>query len=167
MSLESAIQENTQALNALIAALQNNGARALVLPEERQADDAGIPATEPEIKKPAAEAVSSPSGATPPSQAKKAAAPAPTPAPESAPESAPGHQTKTESEEAPAITYEQIREGVLKVQIEKGRDTTLALLARHGVKNGKELKPEQYADFMERVNAILTGEYDPVAAELA
>lgn len=146
MSLESALQENTKALQSLIELMSKNVTLPAAAPVPAE-----VEAQKDEVKKPVAKGASSQNGATPLTEAPKAAAPV----------------VEVAVEEAPAITYEQVREGVLKVQIEKGRDSTLALLARHGAKNGKDLKPEQYAKFMQDVEAVVSGEYDPTAAEAA
>lgn len=45
-----------------------------------------------------------------------------------------------------AIEYAQIGAAITAFAATNGRDATLAKLAEFGVKSGKELKPEQYAD---------------------
>jgi len=44
------------------------------------------------------------------------------------------------------VTYEDVRTLVLQVSKEKGRDVAAAVLALFGVAKAPELKPEQYAD---------------------
>ncbi len=46
----------------------------------------------------------------------------------------------------------------------KGREIAIAFLQRFGVKGGKELKPEQYADVVAMGAKILAGELDPTAS---
>lgn len=150
MSLEIALQENTAAIKELIAKLTAEGMtqRAAVgtvmhqVAQEATSKPEEVKKEAP-AKKPAAETASSPSGATPPTTEKKADAPA-------------GNQP----------TYDQVKDKLLALSKEKGREPTVALLSRFGVARGPDLKPDQYAKFIADVDAIFAGTYDPEAAEL-
>lgn len=165
MSLEIALQENTAAIKELIAKLTAEGLshRAAVGTIMHQAAEeattkpheaegvhaASAPHTKvntgkPEAKKPAAETASSPSGATPPTTEKKADAPT-----------------------GDRPTYDQVKDKLLALSKEKGREPTVALLSRFGAARGPDLKPDQYAKFIADVDAIFAGTYDPDMAELA
>lgn len=69
------------------------------------------------------------------------------------------------STDAPAPTYDDVKAKVLALSKDKGREPTVQLLLRHGVAKAPDLKPEQYADFIADVDAIIAGTYDPEAAE--
>lgn len=158
MSLEQNIAElntNIKALIAAMAARTGTGetaaeAKPLGTMYSPESPEAPTEAKKPtakkeagEVKKPAATA-SSPSGATPETTAQAESVPA-----------------------GDAPTYDQVKDRILTLSKEKGREPTVALMQRHGVSKGPDLKPEQYADFIKDVNAILAGTYDPEAAELA
>jgi hypothetical protein len=168
MSLETALQENTAAIQALIARLNQSelvSAAGLALANENEApaeysvtlgqtvkttDVKNVEVAEKtEEKKPAAQTASSPRGAKPPAQVAKAAAP------------------EQQPEQAVEVKYESVKESVIKVNEACGHEVIVALLARYGVKNGKELKPEQWAAFIEDAKNVLAGAYNPVDAELA
>lgn len=62
----------------------------------------------------------------------------------------PAAATPAAAAEAPAgaITYDQVRDKFMKVGEKRGVSVATAILGRFGVKNGRELKPEQYAAFI-------------------
>lgn len=62
--------------------------------------------------------------------------------------------------EEPAVTYDQVKELILKVNQEKGRPAIEELLSGFGVKKGPELKPEQYAEFVAAAETLLAGDED-------
>jgi hypothetical protein len=66
-----------------------------------------------------------------------------------------------------APTYDAVKDRVIALSKEKGREPTIALLQRHGVTKAPELKPAQYADFIADVDALLAGTYDAEASEIA
>ena len=79
--------------------------------------------------------------------AEKPAAPAP----------APAADTKPSADTAPtAVPYEKtgLPEKIAAC-VKKDRDGVVALLAEFGAKKGSELKPEQYAAFGEKIDALL------------
>lgn len=95
-----------------------------------------------------------------------AAAPAVSPKPKAettakpetaAPAPAPAADTKPSADTAPtAVPYEKT--GLpekIAVCVKKDRDGVVALLAEFGAKKGSELKPEQYAAFGEKIDALL------------
>lgn len=53
------------------------------------------------------------------------------------------------------LTYAQIGPMITSLVKAKGRDAAVALLKSFGVANGKELKPEQYADVAAKITAQL------------
>ncbi|MGZ3184387.1 MAG: hypothetical protein ACXU8N_18275 [Telluria sp.] len=73
--------------------------------------------------------------------------------------------TTAASSDAPAPTYDDVKAKVLALSKDKGREPTVQLLERHGVAKAPDLKPEQYADFIKDVDAIMAGTYNPEAAE--
>lgn len=74
-----------------------------------------------------------------PSPAPAAKAPAPKPAPKPEP--------KPEVKAAPdALDYAAVGTAITAYAAKHGRELTLAKLGALGVKSGKELKPDQYAD---------------------
>lgn len=100
---------------------------------------------------------------------KTGASPVPSPAP-AAPSPAPAAQVETKKPEAEqpkeeakaaktdtaaAVTYDQIKPLIIKLNTTKGREAAAGLLAEFGVTRGPELKPEQFADFFTRVTAAL------------
>ena len=138
MSLEVAIQENTVALRDLLAAIKANATVAAPVPAVKEA--------------------AAPSGKPKATSAEKAATPAPTPrtaaeaeaaAPEKKAEQSattPPAAASPATPKADAPTYQDAATAITKLSREKGRDTAVALLAKFGAANLKEVKPEQFAD---------------------
>lgn len=97
---------------------------------------------------------------------KTGASPVPSPAP-AAPSAAPVSVTEvkkpaaeqpkeeTKAETPTAVTYEQIKPLIIKLNTTKGREAAAGLLAEFGVTRGPELKPEQFAEFFTKVTAAL------------
>ena len=74
-----------------------------------------------------------------------------------APAPAPAADTKPSADTAPtAVPYEKtgLPEKIAAC-VKKDRDGVVALLAEFGAKKGSELKPEQYAAFGEKIDALL------------
>ena len=119
MSIEQALAENTAALHALTAVLAKLG---IAPPAQlaRPAQDAA-PAAKAEKPKPAAKP-----------------APAPAPAPAAATKPAPA-----------ALDYAPVGAAITAYAAANGREAAVAKLALLGVKSGKELKPDQYADALD------------------
>ena len=128
MSLESAIAENTAALAKLSALIAELTARPPI-------PDAPT-ATAPAPRKMKAE----PQGEAPAPTAAAPAASAPTA--EAAPAAAP-----SQSADAPAITYDQLKPKIVALA-KRDRAAAEQLLARFGAKVGTDLKPEQYSDVL-------------------
>lgn len=71
-----------------------------------------------------------------------------------------------EAKNAPEYDYNKdIRPLILDMSKNKGREPTVAALARFGAKAGAELKPERYADAFQYFNDVLSGKVDPLKAE--
>lgn len=144
MSLEAAIQENTAAINKLVAALAAGAAISTAATSA-----AATTAKEPEAKKSDAQTASSAPGVKPQSEAPK-------------------DDAQGKAEEPAALDYEKdVKPRVLQLSKEKGRDPTVALLQRFGVQKATELKPEQYARFISDIDRIFAGTYDPEKADLS
>lgn len=67
-----------------------------------------------------------------------------TPAPAAAPVKAETSAVPSKGETPDAVPYEKVRDAVVSLSSTKGRDAAVAVLNGLGVKNAKELKPEQY-----------------------
>lgn len=127
MSIEQALAENTAAIKELIAvwgklATQGNKVTAKV--------EAGETGTITAGGKPVAEVK--------PAAAEK-------PKAEAKPEQ---KKEEPKAEAAPALDYAKVGAAITAFAAANGRDATLAKLGEFGVKSGKELKPEQYADVL-------------------
>jgi hypothetical protein len=68
-----------------------------------------------------------------------------TPAPAAAPAKAETSAAPVKADTSDAVPYEKVRDAVVSLSSTKGRDAAVAVLNGLGVKNAKELKPEQYA----------------------
>lgn len=136
--------ELVAAINTLAAALAGKGVAVDTLP----AADEGKP--EPKTRKPKADAPSADktsSTSTPPTSE---------PASEQPSGEATDEQTSASTDaETPAIDYGQVRDLILKIGAKKSRDDVLELLSEFGVAGGKDLKPEQYAEFIEAGEKVL------------
>lgn len=134
MSLEKALEENTKALNANTEALLQFAASG----NGSAAPSAPAKTEKKEEKAPAKEAKKEA-----PKEEKKPA--------------------KTE-EKNDAIPYDDVKNKTLDLVKAKGRDAVLSLLEDFGkdVKSAKDLKEDQYADYLKRVDALLE-EGDDVA----
>lgn len=104
-------------------------------------------------------AADKPKAADPKPKAEKTAAaetakPADTkPSADTAPAAAPAEKPK-----ADVPTYE--KSGIpekIKTMVDKDKAKVIALLGEFGVKKGGELKPEQFADFTAKIDALLAG----------
>lgn len=69
---------------------------------------------------------------------------------------APSTQQAAEPADAQTFDYTDIKPRVLKLG-EQNMDALLALFKEFGVSKAPELKPEQYAAFIEKIDAILAG----------
>ncbi len=58
-------------------------------------------------------------------------------------------------EDGKPIAYDTVREAVLSLAEKKGHQVAVGLLAEFGAKNGKDLKPAQYAKALARVNELM------------
>ena len=72
------------------------------------------------------------------------AAPAPTAAPATPPAASP----------APADAYKPVGDAIAKKVADGHKPAAVALLAEFGAKSGKDLKPEQYPDFMAKLAEV-------------
>lgn len=142
--------ELVAAINTLAAALAGKGVAAEPLTAGVSGStDEGKPEPKP-ARKPKADAPSAdkPSSTyTPPTSE---------PASEQPSGEAADEQTSASTDaETPAIDYSQVRDLILKIGAKKSRDDVLELLSEFGVAGGKDLKPEQYAEFIEAAEARL------------
>ena len=162
MSLEATIAENTAAIRELINALLTRGA----IPTADQVA-AAVPAQAEAVKTAEAAETSKPAATSKPkAEAKKAeASPSTGTTSESAASAAPSDTGASTGSAAP--TYDEVKAKILLLAKEKGREATTALLQRHGVAKGPDLKPEQFAEFIADAEKVMAGEYDPMASELA
>lgn len=65
----------------------------------------------------------------------------------------------SESESAP-VTYDDVKKVTNALSAAKGRDTTIAVLSRFGVKKATELDEAQWADYIEHAQKVVDGEAD-------
>lgn len=71
-----------------------------------------------------------------------------------------------EAKDAPEYDYNKdIRPLILDMSKNKGREPTVAALARFGAKSGAELKPEQYPVAFQYFTDVISGKIDPLKAE--
>lgn len=151
MSLEVAIQENTNAIRALIAALAN-----------------GVPTTAAQVAavvteaKPEKAAKKEAAKAEPKAEAQAAAATETTQAAEQKPEAL-TQMTAAEAEKAlhghannpaDAPTYQATADAVTKLAREKGRDAAIAVLTKFGASKLPDVKPEQFAAVIAECEAV-------------
>ena len=124
MTLEAAIQENTSAIRALIAAMTQGQ------PSTGEPNSAIV--TPPKTKK-----------EKPPVTVDYAEATAPvTPSP----------AMDTAATDA---TYDDVKNAIVKLSGQKGRDQVVALLSQFDAAKGPDLKPEQFAGFLAQANAAM------------
>lgn len=119
MSLEQALAANTAAIQELIAVWSKLNAQAKAV--DKMPAEGTVTAAGKPVKAAPEKA------AEKPAEAPKAEAKAPAPA---------------------AADYAPVGAAITSYAAAKGREATLAKLAPFGVKSGKELKPEQYADVL-------------------
>jgi len=144
MSLEQALIENTAAVKNLAALLSAGDnkvppfvarevAAKEVAAENKKASTAVVDATAPKT----AEAKAT--------KAVKA--------------EAPKTETKAPAPKAATVSdYAPVKDFTLKLVKEKGREVALALLGEYGVERADQLKPEQYAEYVEAAKAKLETE---------
>lgn len=136
---------NPAQLNAVIAAL--NVAVEQPAPQAAVVKEAAAPAG-----KQKANAAKTESAATTAPTAEAADAPAtttasPAPSPTTPPAAASSAAAATE-----AVSYQETATAITKLSRVKGRDTAVALLAKFGAANLKEVKPEQFAAVLAAAN---------------
>jgi len=75
-------------------------------------------------------------------------------------ESKPTEKTEEKADEPTGIPYDDVKAKTLELVKAKGRDTVVETLAKFGkgVKSAQDLKPEQYAEYIAAVDAILNDE---------
>lgn len=127
MSLEATIQENTQAIRELIAALAN-GVTPTAAQVAAVATEAA-PAVEPKAEKAKA-------------KVEPKAEPAPAPEPESFPDT-------------PGYSYQDAAAAITKLSRTKGRDAAVALLYRFKASKLPDVQPDQFAEIIEAANAAM------------
>jgi len=134
MSIEQALADNTAALKELIAVWGKLTAQAAAVKAKVDSGETSVIAA----------------GGAPVAEAKPAAAEKPKATPKADPKPAAAEVKKEEpkAEAAPALDYAKVGAAITAFAAANGRDVTLAKLAEFGVKSGKGLKPEQYADVL-------------------
>lgn len=138
MSLEVAIQENTNAIRALIAALAN-----------------GVPTTAAQVAavvteaKPEKAAKKETAKAEPKAEAQAAATAETTQAAE-AEKALHGHANNP----ADAPTYQATADAVTKLARTKGREAAVAVLTKFGASKLPDVKPEQFAAVIAECEAV-------------
>lgn len=159
MSLELAIQENTDTMKQLIAVwntLTNNATMAATRQPGDTITAGGVPIAKVAAPKPV---VAADTAKTQPNTAAAAGQSAdPKSAAVSQPQETAAAQPASKpeaSKSAPAVTYDDVKALVLQVSKDKGRDAAAAVLAGFGVAKAPELKPEQYADAVAQFRATL------------
>lgn len=135
MSLETVIQENTNALQQLIALLSDPSALKIA--------SAPVAATEQKKEKPPAE--------------KKSNGAAQTAAAESKITTAAATSGETQTETASVIDYETVKAAVIKLSQAKGREVVVDVLSRFGVQKAPDLMPTQYADALAKIQSVIDG----------
>jgi hypothetical protein len=163
MSLELALEKNTEALLSLQAMLAGLTLTATAQgPKSATVAAASVsgPATAKtdvptktakESAQPAATAVAAAPAST-------AATPDPKPAAVSQQSETAAAQPASKpvaSTSAAAVTYDDVKALVLQVSKDKGRDTAADVLSGFGVAKAPELKPEQYSDAVAQLKAAL------------
>lgn len=140
MSLEATIQENTNAIRELIAAIK-----------------AGVPTTAAQVAAVVTEA--KPTTAAKETTAKKTtpaekAEPAPTqPTAEAVAAAAPEKKDEP-SEQAAAPNYQATADAVTKLARTKGREAAVAVLTKFGASKLPDVKPEQFAAVIAECEAV-------------
>lgn len=126
MSLEIALQENTNAIRELIAAIQAGAVPAAAAVEvtkpktEKKATKTDEPAAEVKPSEPVAET-----------------------------------EDETPSKLTEPATYEAVADAIKNVAKTKGRDVAVNLLKQFGVSKGPDLKVEQYAEVLAAAQTAL------------
>ncbi|MFZ6767789.1 hypothetical protein ACO0LM_11965 [Undibacterium sp. Di26W] len=148
MSLETVIQENTTAINSLIALLSSGVIAASSGAVETSAPPADTkPEATKKVKDKAAKTGESTNTSTDTANAKSDAA----------------TDKKQEAEtgtDTPAIAYEVAQKKILEAAKEKGREAVVELLGNFGATKGTDLKPAQYAPVIAAIEALLAGDGD-------
>lgn len=140
MSLEVAIQQNTEAIRALLAEMVTQR-KAIAAPTET------LGLAVPAPVKPAAAPKAKPAAEPEP-----AAKPEPAAAEASKPETAPG-------DDPVAVPYETVRQATIDLVRAKGRSEAEALLKSFGASNAKELDVSAYAGYVAQARAAMGREH--------
>lgn len=159
MSLEQAITDHASALRELAAAIRAtiSGAPQITVADAGAAVSTAVETPAPSAARAAIHQALEAAKAD--ANAKKAAATASSPAASAAPSTS-GQGADSE----PAPSYDDVKAKVVALSKEKGREPAVQLLQRYGVAKAPELAPEQYAEFIKDVDAILAGTYNPETA---
>ncbi len=71
---------------------------------------------------------------------------------------------KEKPAESPSVTYDEVRKLITDIA-RQSKDKAVATLQRFGVQNGKQLKEDQYAEFIAYAVKVAAGEVDPEASD--
>lgn len=163
MSLETLLQENTTALNEhtqavkeLIAALQASSKAVLSGPINPK-----LNLTDKE-RAALKEAGESPMKTV--KQAEEPAATKPEPQPEAPAAATVIADALDAAGDASAVTYDEVKDLVLEVSTKTSADAARAILQRHGVERISKLAESQYTSVATMARKTLAGELDPLAA---
>lgn len=132
MSLEVAINENTQAIRELIAALAKGQTPTPAQVEAVREEIA-------QVEKP---------------QAKAKPEPAPEPKPEPTAETSAPTPAET-FPDTPSVTYQDAAAAITKLSRTKGRDAAVALLYRFKASKLPDVQPDQYFEIIEAAKAAM------------
>jgi hypothetical protein len=137
MSLEATIQENTNAIRALIAALAQ-----------------GIPTTAAQVAAVVAEtpAVATEVKADKPAKKTQAAATQASPTPTASDSS---QASSSETVDEPVPVYQDASAAIIKLSRSKGRDAAVSVLAKFGAAKLPDVKPEQFAAVIAAANEAM------------
>lgn len=140
----TATLHNQAQLNAFLAAMGTGNTDKPNIPADLDVPTgpAKAPVKEAAAKKSAPKTQAESAPTQPIAEAAEVVVPEPKQEATSAPEAAPA---------SPA--YPDVVAAINKLATAKGRDTAVALLGEFGVSKGPELKPEQFAEFIEKATA--------------
>lgn len=127
MSLELAIQENTDTMKQLIAVWNQLTAQAQTIKPENGITAGGV--------------------VLQPAQAEKVEAPKPAPTPAATATVAAAAPEVAAASPSEPLAYATVSKAITDM-VKLNRDKAVAVLAQFGAKKGPDLKAEQYADFM-------------------
>lgn len=161
LTLAAALEAHAAAVTRLAEVIAAQGATAPSSPRsEAAAGDPqprprGRPRKEPEAPAAGTENDAAPEATNPgsdPASTPESAAPTSDTGPSATTDASPSEP------DAEEVTYDAVKALILKVSGAKGRDAAAAVLTELGVAKGPDLKPEQYAEAVDKLQAVLADE---------